>query len=191
MVAARPFPIGKPSCVLSSAQHQAAKADLRGPVASRAATKQGAGDGTRHRSRPARVNLSPLGIGRSMARRRSALPGCPVGVAQVRKHSGTLPAPLLGDGYAAYDAYARHCPEVKAQCWVHTRCYFEQATESDPTAIEALELIAALYRVECEIREQSSSLAQPGLSTAAVMPRRGPWPSSLVPRTTPAPRPAQ
>jgi transposase len=63
---------------------------------------------------------------------------------------------LLSDGYAAYDAYAKHRPEVtQAQCWTHTRRYFERALESEPAADEALQIIAALYQVEQEIRDKN------------------------------------
>jgi hypothetical protein len=80
------------------------------------------------------------------------------GSVHVHEQLGNFASMLLSDGYAAYDAYARHCPEViRAQCWAYTRRYFERATENDPAAIEALELIATLYRVEREIREQQLS----------------------------------
>ena len=62
---------------------------------------------------------------------------------------------LLSDGYAAYDAYAKARPEVtQAQCWAHTRRYFERARDSDPAADEALTIIGALYEVEAQIRSR-------------------------------------
>ena len=62
---------------------------------------------------------------------------------------------LLSDGYAAYDRYARNKPGItQAQCWAHTRRYFERASKSDPAAEEALILIGGLYRVEQQIREK-------------------------------------
>ena len=62
---------------------------------------------------------------------------------------------LLSDGYAAYDRYARNKPQItQAQCWAHTRRYFERASKSDPAAEEALTLIGGLYRVEQQIREK-------------------------------------
>jgi transposase len=71
--------------------------------------------------------------------------------AQLGEFSGTL----LSDGYAAYDAYAKARPEVtQAQCWAHTRRYFERAKDSDPAAAEALDLIGALYAIEAQIREK-------------------------------------
>ena len=66
--------------------------------------------------------------------------------------SGTL----VSDGYEAYARYARHNPLVThAECWAHTRRYFERAKEADPTAAaQALELIGELYRIEAHIRDK-------------------------------------
>jgi len=62
---------------------------------------------------------------------------------------------LLSDGYSAYDTYAKNKPEVaQAQCWAHTRRYFERAKDSDPAAHAALEQIGELYRIEDEIRDK-------------------------------------
>ena len=73
----------------------------------------------------------------------------------VIRQLGEFTGTLLTDGYAAYEAYAKSRPEVtQAQCWAHTRRYFERALDSDPAAAEALELIGALYRVEAQIRDQ-------------------------------------
>jgi transposase len=62
---------------------------------------------------------------------------------------------LLSDGYAAYEQFARHRPEVThAQCWAHCRRHFEQAEASYPQAVaEALAQIGAMYRVEATIRK--------------------------------------
>jgi transposase len=66
--------------------------------------------------------------------------------------SGTL----VSDGYEAYARYARQHEQVThAQCWAHTRRYFERAKEADPQAVaEALALIGELYRIEAHIRDQ-------------------------------------
>jgi transposase len=73
----------------------------------------------------------------------------------VIRQLGEFTGTLLTDGYAAYEAYAKSRPEVtQAQCWAHTRRYFERALDSDPVAAEALELIGTLYRVEAQIRDQ-------------------------------------
>lgn len=77
------------------------------------------------------------------------------GSAHVKEQLATFTGTLLSDGYAAYDAYARSRPEVtQAQCWAHTRRYFERAQESDPATGEALDLIGVLYEVERHIREK-------------------------------------
>lgn len=67
----------------------------------------------------------------------------------------TFQGVLLSDGYEAYERYARRRPEVThAQCWAHTRRYFERASDAEPQAAAAgLELIGALYRHEAHIRE--------------------------------------
>ncbi len=62
---------------------------------------------------------------------------------------------LLSDGYAAYDRYAKNKPQItQAQCWAHTRRYFERAQKSDPAAGEALTLIGGLYQIEQQIRDK-------------------------------------
>ena len=66
--------------------------------------------------------------------------------------SGTL----VSDGYEAYARYARqNTLMTHAQCWAHTRRYFERAKEADPTAAaQALALIGELYRIEAHIRDK-------------------------------------
>ena len=77
------------------------------------------------------------------------------GSAHVEQQLEGFEGVLLSDGYAAYDHYARNRPKVtQAQCWAHTRRYFERAQDSDPAAGEALALIGELYRVEARIREK-------------------------------------
>jgi transposase len=77
------------------------------------------------------------------------------GKAHVVDQLGDFAGILLSDGYAAYNAYAKTRPKVtQAQCWAHTRRYFERAQDSDPAANEALEIIGALYQVEAQIRER-------------------------------------
>jgi transposase len=67
------------------------------------------------------------------------------GSEHVKRQLGDFSGTLLSDGYAAYDAYARGRPAVtQAQCWTHTRRYFERAQDSDPAANEALAIIGAL-----------------------------------------------
>ncbi len=64
---------------------------------------------------------------------------------------------LISDGYEAYDNYARHHPSMThAQCWAHTRRYFEKAKDAEPGAVaEALDLIGTLYRHEQTIRDKT------------------------------------
>ena len=66
--------------------------------------------------------------------------------------SGTL----VSDGYEAYARYARQNALVThAECWAHTRRYFERAKDADPeAAAQALELIGELYRFEAHIRDK-------------------------------------
>ena len=62
---------------------------------------------------------------------------------------------LLSDGYAAYDAYAKKAGITNAQCWAHSRRGLFEAKEAEPqAAAQALEQIAALYKVEEQIRER-------------------------------------
>jgi len=64
---------------------------------------------------------------------------------------------LLTDGYEAYARYADLRDEVShAQCWSHTRRYFERALDAEPQAVkEALALMGALYAHEKTIRKKS------------------------------------
>ena len=63
---------------------------------------------------------------------------------------------LISDGHEAYENYARHRPMMThAQCWAHTRCYFEKAKEAEPQAVaEALALVGDLYVQEQVIRDR-------------------------------------
>jgi transposase len=66
---------------------------------------------------------------------------------------------LLTDGYGVYDSYCKKRPEITlAQCWVHSRRYFDRAKDDEPAAVNyALELIGKLYRIEKRIRESGHS----------------------------------
>ena len=78
------------------------------------------------------------------------------GSEHVKQQLGDFKGTLLSDGYRAYDAYAKGRPEVtQAQCWAHTRRYFERAKDSDPAVHEALDQIGALYAIEAEIRDKT------------------------------------
>jgi transposase len=77
------------------------------------------------------------------------------GSAHVKAQLGDFTGTLLTDGYAAYDAFAKHKPQVtQAQCWAHCRRGFERAIDDDPAAHQALALIGALYAVEQAIRDR-------------------------------------
>jgi hypothetical protein len=69
---------------------------------------------------------------------------------------------LISDGYEAYENYARHHPRMThAQCWAHTRRYFEKAKEAEPgAAAEALEIIGTLYQHEQTIRDKELAAAE-------------------------------
>lgn len=73
------------------------------------------------------------------------------------KQMGEFKGTLLSDGYSAYEQYAKKNDAVThAQCWVHTRRYFEQAEASEPVASAiALAFIGRLYRIEDQIKEKS------------------------------------
>lgn len=66
---------------------------------------------------------------------------------------------LVSDGYEAYTQYAAKRKQVThAECWAHTRRYFERAKEAEPVAAgEALEIIGTLYRHEAHIRDKDLS----------------------------------
>jgi len=69
------------------------------------------------------------------------------------EYSGTL----LTDGYEAYARYADARDDVThAQCWSHTRRYFERAKEAEPASEEeAMALVGALYQHEKTLRKRS------------------------------------
>jgi transposase len=83
------------------------------------------------------------------------------GSEHVRTVLGVMPGAnrvLLTDGYAAYEKYAKKLEITHAQCWVHCRRTFFEALQADPEAVEAaLKQIAALYKIEDQIREQNLS----------------------------------
>lgn len=63
---------------------------------------------------------------------------------------------LVTDGYKVYDRFAEKVSGVvHAQCWVHTRRYFEQALSVEPVlAAQALELIGNMYEHEKRIKKK-------------------------------------
>jgi transposase len=59
---------------------------------------------------------------------------------------------LQVDGYAAYEVLAKGGAIRLAYCWSHARRLFYELSPASPIATEALARIAALYRIEAEIR---------------------------------------
>jgi len=69
---------------------------------------------------------------------------------------GQFAGTLLTDGYSAYKKYAAKKDDIThAQCWVHTRRYFERAKDIEPIAsTRALQLIGDIYLHERTIRDK-------------------------------------
>ena len=64
---------------------------------------------------------------------------------------------LQVDGYEAYRVLSRRSEVQLAFCWSHVRRqFYELAGASAPIATEALARIAALYKIEGEIRGRSA-----------------------------------
>ena len=63
---------------------------------------------------------------------------------------------LQVDGYAAYESLARGGAVRLAYCWSHVRRQFYDLADASPIATETLSRIAALYRIEAEIRGRSA-----------------------------------
>jgi transposase len=77
-----------------------------------------------------------------------------------REHLKEFRGILQADGYAGFQGlYDRqHEPLIEAACWAHARRKFfdiHAATDS-PIALEALDRIGALYKIEAEIRGRSA-----------------------------------
>lgn len=62
---------------------------------------------------------------------------------------------ILSDGNSAYEEYAKKMDEVvHAQCWSHSRRYFERAYEQEPVeSKQALDMIAQLYSADNQIED--------------------------------------
>src|SRR4051794_6712518 len=73
-------------------------------------------------------------------------------------HLGGFEGVLQADGYGAYKVLARRGAVQLAFCWSHVRRPFYELAQSGPAPIaaEALVRIAALYRIEAEIRGRSA-----------------------------------
>jgi transposase len=79
------------------------------------------------------------------------------GMQHIVDQLGDFEGTLLTDGYSAYEKYRSHCETlVLAQCWAHSRRYFEQAKELEPEASAiALAYIGKLYEHEAYIRDHN------------------------------------
>ena len=78
------------------------------------------------------------------------------GMRHVLEQLGEFKGTLVTDGYGAYEQFCKHNPSLThAQCWVHSRRYFEEAKEAEPEASAiALAYIGRLYEHEEYIKNQ-------------------------------------
>ena len=72
---------------------------------------------------------------------------------------GDYKGQLLSDGYNAYEKYANASQQcTRSQCWSHARRAFEKALGMEKESTQhALQMIAALFKLETLITEQSLS----------------------------------
>lgn len=75
----------------------------------------------------------------------------------VEEQLGNFTGTLITDGYTVYEQYQQKNTAIThAQCWVHSRRYFERAKEVEPEASAiALTYIARLYTLESHIKQQT------------------------------------
>ena len=68
---------------------------------------------------------------------------------------GEFSGTLLTDGYSAYERYVNKMgAATRSQCWSHSRRPFDKALNMEPeSATYALQMIAALYKIEDQIVE--------------------------------------
>lgn len=78
------------------------------------------------------------------------------GMRHVLEQLGEFKGTLVTDGYGAYEQFCqKNTSLTHAQCWVHSRRYFEQAQEAEPEASAiALAYIGRLYEHEEYIKDQ-------------------------------------
>jgi len=79
------------------------------------------------------------------------------GMQHIKNQLATFSGTLITDGYGAYARYQKNTPSLThAQCWAHSRRYFEKANEAEPESVAiALAYIGRLYVFEKEIHEQA------------------------------------
>ena len=68
-------------------------------------------------------------------------------------HLGDFAGILQVDGYGGYTALAKRRQQIiLAFCWAHVRRKFYELADNSPVAVEVLQRIAALYKIEDEVR---------------------------------------
>jgi transposase len=68
-------------------------------------------------------------------------------------HLGDFAGILQVDGYGGYAALAKRRQQiVLAFCWAHVRRKFYELADNSPVAVEVLQRIAVLYKIEDEVR---------------------------------------
>lgn len=68
-------------------------------------------------------------------------------------HLGDFAGILQVDGFGGYAALARRRQQISlAFCWAHVRRKFYELADNSPVAVEVLQRIAALYKIEDEVR---------------------------------------
>ncbi len=76
-------------------------------------------------------------------------------------HLGDFAGILQVDGYGGYTALAKRRQQiVLAFCWAHVRRKFYELADNSPVAVEVLQRIAALYKIEDEVRGTSAKQRQ-------------------------------
>ncbi|WP_420381199.1 IS66 family transposase [Novosphingobium sp.] len=76
-------------------------------------------------------------------------------------HLGNFAGILQVDGYGGYTALAKRRQQiVLAFCWAHVRRKFYELADNSPVAVEVLQRIAALYKIEDEVRGASAEQRQ-------------------------------
>ena len=76
-------------------------------------------------------------------------------------HLGDFAGILQVDGYGGYTALAKRRQQiVLAFCWAHVRRKFYELADNSPVAVEVLQRIAALYKIEDEVRGASAEQRQ-------------------------------
>ena len=76
-------------------------------------------------------------------------------------HLGDFAGILQVDGYGGYTALAKRRQQiVLAFCWAHVRRKFYELADNSPVAIEVLQRIAALYKIEDDVRGASAEQRQ-------------------------------